>query len=255
MDLLLIVNRIWRHKFVTVPLILLTVVGAAYVVAVKQPVYQVSASYLLVNPPGPPTADQIAANPSLRRVRADNPYTRFGNQPVMTDVLSRTMSSDSARNALMQAGADPRYLVESALAFGDSVPIMQITAHGSTPESATRTADLVSHAMVRELDRLQSSDVDPQYRITAQQLQSPGAPQPQAAGKVRVLVGTLGAGAILLFGVISVADALESIRRTRSAVPADEVSAPDEVVVPDLTWSREQPLASSSRWGRASARQ
>ena len=51
MDLLLLVTRIWRHKFITVPVILLTLAGAAYVAAVNKPVYKVSASYLLVNPP------------------------------------------------------------------------------------------------------------------------------------------------------------------------------------------------------------
>src|SRR3954462_176386 len=97
MDLLLIVTRIWRHRFITVPLILLTLAGAAYVAAVKKPVYQVSGTYLLVNPPAPPAQQQITATPALAHVRADNPYTRFGNDPVMIDVLARVMSTPTAR--------------------------------------------------------------------------------------------------------------------------------------------------------------
>src|SRR3954454_23336017 len=100
MDLLLIVTRIWRHKFITLPVILLTLAGCAYVAKVKKPVYQVSATYLLVNPPAPPTAQQIAADPALAHVHTDNPYTRFGNDPVMIDVLSRTMTTPSARESL-----------------------------------------------------------------------------------------------------------------------------------------------------------
>src|SRR4051812_36114559 len=124
MDLLLIVTRIWRHKFVTVPLILLTLGGAAYVAKVKKPVYQVSATYLLVNPPSGPTQQQITADPALAHVRADNPYTRFGNDPVMIDVLSRTMSTPTERQKLIAEGADPRYTVESTTSYGFATPVL-----------------------------------------------------------------------------------------------------------------------------------
>jgi capsular polysaccharide biosynthesis protein len=251
MDLLLIVTRIWRHKFITVPVIVLTIVGAAYAVAVKQPVYQVSASYLLVNPPAPPTVQQIAADPALGRVRAENPYTRFGNQPVMIDVLSRTLSSPTARQRLLNKGADPRYAVEAAMSLGFETPIVQITASGPTPEIATRTANIVSNAVVAELDRLQSKEqVDPRYRITAQQLQSPVAPQPQASGQVRVLVAVLAVGMILLFSAISVADALAAIRRERSA---RDVVAPDDLDWPDPDWASERPVATNGMRSKASA--
>jgi hypothetical protein len=134
---------------------------------------------------------------------------------------------------------------------------MQITASGATPEMASRTATIVSHAVIDELDRLQrDKNVDQPYWITAQQLQAPDAPVPQAAGKVRALVGMLAVGVILLFGVISVADALATIRRKDAATspPPQPVWAPDERVVSGPGWSREQPVAPNSRWGKVSAR-
>jgi hypothetical protein len=231
MDLLLIVTRIWRHKFITVPVILLTLVGAGYVASIKKPVYKVSASYLLVNPPAPPTSQQIAADPKLAHVHADNPYTRFGNQPVMIDVLSRTVSTPAARQKLLTQGADPSYAVESATTFGFATPVLQITAAGTTPQLASRTATLVSQAVLAELDRLQEkAQVDAPYRITAQLLEPPTAPFPQASGKVRSLVAVLAVGVIALFSLISVADALGAIRQQRRRVTDDVIApAPDRV--------------------------
>ena len=53
-------GRCGATGFVTLPIIGLTLIAAFYVVAVKAPGYKVSSSYVLINPPPPPTADQIA---------------------------------------------------------------------------------------------------------------------------------------------------------------------------------------------------
>ena len=100
MDLRLLARKIWRHKLITVPLILLTLAGAAYVIAVKQPLYEASSSYLMISPPAAPTAEEIARNPELAKVKADNPYTRFVDQSVVIAVLKHTMSTESARRML-----------------------------------------------------------------------------------------------------------------------------------------------------------
>ena len=42
MDLLLIARKIWRYKLATLPVIVLTLCGAVYAVAVKDPVYEAS---------------------------------------------------------------------------------------------------------------------------------------------------------------------------------------------------------------------
>jgi hypothetical protein len=234
MDLLLIARKIWRHKFVTVPVILLTIAGAGYVVTVKQPLYEASSSYLLINPPAAPTADDIARNPALANVRADNPYTRFADQSVIIDVLSRTINSDSARRRLLRAGADPRYVVESASRFGTTSPIVQITGTGPTPHAAMRTAEVVGHAVVGELDRMQQvQKVDPRYRITTLQVEFPDGPRLQPSGQLRMLVAVLVLGAILLFIVVSVTDALETLRRERWAARAEREWTADEFALLD----------------------
>jgi hypothetical protein len=234
MDLLLIARKIWRHKLVTVPVILLTIVGAAYAVAVKQPLYEATSSYLLINPPAAPTADEIARNPALGKIHFDNPYTRFADQSVVIDVLARSMNSDSARTALVKAGADQRFIVEAATRFGATSPIVQITGTGATPQAAIKTAEIVGHGVIGELDRMQATQkVDPKYRITTQQVESPDGPRLQASGQLRMLVGVLVMGVIGLFVVISITDALEMFARERRAARAEDEWTDEDMALLD----------------------
>jgi capsular polysaccharide biosynthesis protein len=217
MDLLSIARKMWRHKLATVPVIVLTICGVAYVLAVKAPLYEASSSYVLINPPAAPTADEIARNPALGRIKADNPYTRFTDQSVVIDVLARTAESDAARKALVRAGADPRYMVTSGATFGSSSPIVQITGTGPSPQAAIGTATVVGRAVTNELDRIQKvREVDPEYRITTLQIDAPDDAKLQSSGKLRMLIGVLGLGVIMLFVIVSVTDALDKLRVERA---------------------------------------
>jgi hypothetical protein len=224
MDLLSIARKIWRHRLATLPVLVLTLVGAVYVMAIKEPVYEASSSYILINPPAPPTAEQIARNPALARINADNPYTRFADQSVLVDVLARTIGGDSARERLVEAGADPRYDVAPSSQFGFSSPIVQVTGVAPSAEAAMETARLVSKAVTEELDRMQRVQrVHSRYRVTPLQVDSPDRAQLRASGQLRALIGVLALGVILLFVVVSVMDGLQAQRTPRS-MPS---SAPD----------------------------
>jgi hypothetical protein len=216
MDLLAIARKLWRYKLVTLPVVLFTLFGAVYVVAVKEPVYETSSTYILISPPAPPTPEDIARKPALGRVNADNPYTRFDDQSIMIEVLSSAMSSASAMRAMLEAGADPRYTVAPASAFGYSSPMVKVTAQGPTPEVAMASATLVGKAVTGELARMQKAKgVDSTYRIKAQQVDAPDGAQLRASGQLRMLVGVLALGAVLLFVVVSAADALTTLRMER----------------------------------------
>jgi hypothetical protein len=228
MDLLSIVRKVWRYKLVTLPVVLLTLCFAVYVVAVKDPVYEASSSFILIYPPEPPTPEEIARDPSLGRINADNPYTRFSDQSVMIEVLASAMSSESAQRALLKAGADPRYKVAPTSAFGYSSPIVKVTAQGPTPEVAVGSARLVGRALIRDLEGMQQTEgVDPSYRIRAQQVEAPDRAELKASGQLRMLVAVLAVGAILLFVVVSAADGLSTLRaeRTGRTAPTEAAAA------------------------------
>jgi hypothetical protein len=238
MDLVAIVRKIWRHRLATVPVIVLTLCGAGYVLAVKEPLYEASSSYLLVNPPSVPTAAEVERNPVLGQIRADNPYTRFTDQSVVVDVLARSMNTDSMRRALVRAGADPRYQVAPAAQFGSTKPILQVMGTGPTPQTAIRTATVAGRAVEDELERMQQvQHIDSRYQITALQVEVPDHAKLQPSGHIRMLVGLLVLGVILMFVVISVADALETMRRPRNQDAAlDWLEAPF-----DQLWPAEPP--------------
>ena len=93
---------------------------------------------------------------------------------------------------------------------------MEITGVGSTPETAMQTAKLVGAALTRELDRLQASQgVDARYRIETQRVVAPDHAEQRVSGKLRTLVGVFVLGAILLFVVISAAEAVTALRAER----------------------------------------
>src|SRR4051812_43263682 len=104
MSILLIFMKLWKYKFVTLPIVACVAAGAFYVIAVKAPTYEASATYILVAPPAPPTDTQIARDPALGRLNSDNPYTRFSDQSVLVQVLASRLSSADARLALAQRG-------------------------------------------------------------------------------------------------------------------------------------------------------
>jgi hypothetical protein len=215
MSLLLIAQKIWRYKLATLPVLAFVLAGAFYVVAVKQPVYETASSYILLNPPAPPTADEAARNPELAK-GTNNPYTRYSDQSIVVQVLASRLSGDDARAELVKQGADPRYTLAPSSSFGFSAPIVEITAVGATPAVAIRTANVVGQAMTRELDRMQQAHgTAPRYRIEAQQVAAAHDARLKASGKLRALVAVFVLGGIMLFLVVSVADAFATIRSQR----------------------------------------
>ena len=77
MDLLVIARKIWLYRVATLPIIVLTLLAALYVVVIKDAEYEATSNYILINPPPPPGAEDIAANPALADINSDNPFTRF----------------------------------------------------------------------------------------------------------------------------------------------------------------------------------
>ena len=204
MDLISIVRSLWRHKLAAAPVVLLTVIGAFYIMAVKAPVYQASSSILLLNPPGQPTAAEIAANHKLAKIDANNPYVNFNDMAVVADAVINVVSSDASAQALVSAGANPNYTAELSSDFG-TPPIIEFTGTGSSAQEAIRSATLVTSAAEADLYQMQKSEgVNPLYMIKATELVRPTQAQTASSGKLRTLIAVLGVGALLLFIVVSV---------------------------------------------------
>jgi capsular polysaccharide biosynthesis protein len=217
MDLISIVQTLWRRKAAAIPVILLTAIAGFYIIAVKPTTYQASASFLLLNPPGPPTAAQIAQHPKLAKVNTGNPYVEYGDLAIVADAVISVVTSSSAGQTLAQEGANPRYQVTVSTDVGNP-PILQITGTGTNAEEAIRTANLVASAAENDLYQIQKQEnVNPTYMIKPVDLFEPHTAQKSVSSKLRTLIAVLALGAIGLFVVISVIDAVEKRRLANSS--------------------------------------
>jgi hypothetical protein len=207
-------RKIWRYRLFTLPIIALGLAGSFYVFAVMSPNYEAGATYILVNPPPPPTPDQIARDPELEHVNADNPYLRFSGQTVLVQVLASRLSSSEGRKRLAAKGADPDYVAAPSPNFGLGAPILEITGTGASPAAAIRSTHLVGAAIAEELDRMQEvRRVAKPYRIRAETAVPANHARLKAAGKLSTLAAVFALGTILMFIVISVLDAIDEVRR------------------------------------------
>jgi hypothetical protein len=243
MDLIAIAKTLWRYKLVTLPIIILTFIGAVYLVALKTPVYQADSSYILVNPPNPPTPAQLERDPALGRLNSNNPLVGYANLNIIVDLLAERMST-AERSLLVAKGADPGYTIAPNVTYL-SAPIIDIVGTGPTPAGATTTAKLVGQQMLTTLNAMQTQQgTSRQYWITAQQLQVPDHAQTQLSSKLRSLIGVLAAGMILLFIAVSIMKgAAERRLFTGAEVPLPDVdpSASDWVRDMDQMY-REDPV-------------
>lgn len=214
MDLISIFRAMWRHKLATIPVILLTCLGAFYVLFVKAPVYQASSSFALVYPPSPPSQAQIAADPALGKINTSNPLLGYSDPSAVTQIVISLVGTASSQKALEKAGAGTQYQIAPS---AGSSEIVDITGVANTAPGAILSATLVTKAAENALTQVQANQgVNPKYMIKSYQLATPNQAAQKLSGKLRSLVGVLGLGVLLVFIVISIAQALG----TRSAKPA-----------------------------------
>jgi capsular polysaccharide biosynthesis protein len=213
MDLISIAAAIWRHKLALLPVILIVLAGMFYVLKVKPPEYQASESILLINPPGPPTAAQIARDPKLAKISSANPYTYYGDLDIVADSVMSVVTASS--NQLVSEGADPRFTMTLSTDTGFP-PIIEVTGVGSTTSGAIRTANIVGTAINGSLRQMQTNaGVNSYYMIKAVVLASPQSATQSVSGKLRELIALLAVGALLAFVVISVTEGAAYRRRQR----------------------------------------
>ena len=226
MDLISIIEILWRRKIVTIPLIVLTALAAFYVVKVKPPIYEAQSSLLMV-PPTPPTSAQIAADPSLAKINPNNPYVNYGDYSVVADTLIDIVTDSANQQALIAQGADPRYTLALSTDYGNP-PIVDITGVGRTPAIAIKSAELVTRAAEADLVTMQASEgVNTVYMIKSTQLVTPTYASQSVSSKLRTLIAVLAVGILMLFVAVSLIEAVERRRRDRKSEDPAKARTPE----------------------------
>jgi capsular polysaccharide biosynthesis protein len=213
MDLISIARTIFRHKLAVIPAIIITALGIFYVIAIKPPEYQATATIVLISPPTPPSTEQIAADPKLAKINANNPYVDYGDLSIVADVVLSVVDSDASQQTLLSEGVDAR---SSAGPSPDSGAIIQVNGIGKSVQGAIQSANLVADATQSDLALLQERQkVNPAYMITSVILVRPQQAQLVLSGKLRYLIAVLALGVILLFISVSSAQAIENRRESQ----------------------------------------
>jgi capsular polysaccharide biosynthesis protein len=218
MDLLALFTTVRRHKLIVLVVALIMIAGDGFVAFGIPAQYESQAQFVLIAPPAPPTDNEIARDPALAKVNADNPYLRLPNPSVVVDILAQRVSGDTVRRQLIAKGADRDYTISSTNAIGSGL-VINIVGTGHSAAAARRTLDLVSETMKAELHEMQKiNGAADKYLFEALPINPPTDPTRKVTGTLRSLIAVSAACLVLLFALISIAEAVGP-RRTRPIVP------------------------------------
>jgi hypothetical protein len=236
----------WRFKLTSLLIVVLTLGAGVAVIKLTPPVFTASSSYLLVAPPDPPTADQFAADPALRRAHYENPYNRYQNPGVILEVVARTATSEQMKQRVVDGGGDDRYEVAPEASFGAGSSIMDIAATGDSSDEVMRTLQMVSESVLSELKSVQvEEDVDPQWMFTTRLIEQPESATRVLSGTMRALVGMVALGGLALVVVISLRLAAANRKRAREQArprPAEVVTDDPIDMTKSVRSMRRRPL-------------
>jgi hypothetical protein len=221
MDLLAILRTLWRFKLASLLVIILTGAGCGAVVFLVTPVWAATSSYVLINPPAPPTDAELAADPKLSKINYSNPYLRFSDQSVVINILARRVNTDATRAVLVAEGADTRYQVVPSARFGFSSPIIDVQIEAPTAAVVARTSELVGREVVSQLHTLQAAEgTDARYMITVRAVEATDDPKVKTSGMMRSLIGVIALGTFVLLVMVSSLQAWDRSRAERVAAKA-----------------------------------
>ena len=149
MDLLAIARKIWRYRIVTLPVIVLTLLGAAVRGRDQEPGVR---GVLQLRPDQSASAarpqEEIATRPGAGRINTDNPFTRFTDQTVVVGVLASTLQQRVGARRVVGDGRRQRATRwRRAPSSATRACSCRSPAWARRREQAVRTAELVGAAL------------------------------------------------------------------------------------------------------------
>lgn len=170
-------------------------------------------SYALAAP-DVPSEYQLEQNKELAKVNADNPYLRTGDSSLLSQVVISKLSDPEVAEGLEASGLGTEFTIAPVQNLG--MGLVQITASAQSEESAVRTAQELGNQFTTTVESTQEvNNAYSSYLYTAIPVRGPGPAQELYSSRLRSLIMVGIAGAVLLFGVVSVAQSV-SQRRERS---------------------------------------
>jgi hypothetical protein len=233
MDLLSLLRLVARHWRVTAPAAFLTLVGLVGVVKVSAPTYNATGSIVLLNPREAPDLENDPAAQAASEI-GQNPYARYGDIAIVTDILTRKMNSDSKRDELAKHGVADYTIVTSEFARD---PVFEITGQGPDAASAMRSTEIVLDEATTVLSELQvEQGADPGYLISSAPLEAPSTATAMYSSTMRAAIAVLAVGGLGTLGLAVLAEVMGQRRAAsqpgsrRGRVDADAADRVDHDV-------------------------
>ncbi len=217
MDPISVIRTLSQHKWVALPLVLLTGIVCLYVMFFAQRSYEANMTYALITPKVP-TELELQAHPELAAVNGDNPYLRSGDRAVLSQVLVTKLGSQETAEQLRRQGLGTEYTVAQSNTSGSGM-LLQLSASGATPAQAVDTAMALGKRLTATLHDVQKiNGADESYLFTALAVDGPGQAKEMFSSRLRTLIIVAVGGALSVFGAVSIARSLELARGRRPVV-------------------------------------
>lgn len=216
MGILGILRSLVRYWWITVPVLLLTATGAVFVALYLPRTYEVTSSYVLLNPPNPPNGSASETNPFLR----------LADQSSLVALLAAVLNNEQTNELLVSQGANEDYEAAAGSSFGGASLILDVYAPGESPTQALRTAELVGQELDRQLLQLQDAQSVPKAsRITLLAINPEPRAELKASSLLRGLIAVVALGGIILVVLVSMAQAIGELRAGRKARELEEAES------------------------------
>lgn len=221
MDPLAIFKILWTYKWITIPFIVLIVVGcgAAFVYGPRS--YDSTSSYVVISP-GAPTEESLEKDASLAQ-KSNNPYLR-SEPSLAAQVVATRLGAGDIGEMLKAEGLSTTYVVTTATEVQTN-QVIRITASADTPEKAVATSKRLGEVLSEQLVVMQSGGgADSSFLLVAQPVGPPGAAVEKKSSRLRTVVVLGIAGIVLMFGAVSLARAVQNHRSKSSTAGGDSTT-------------------------------
>ena len=219
MDPLLILKVLWRHKWVALPVFVLTAVACMYALFLGPRTYEAHQTYALAQPKLP-TAMELEQNPSLSKLNQDNPYLRATDPSLLSQVVIARMSAVEIVEELKSEELSVEYQVEPVNSLTSG--LVRIVVSAADPQTAIDTVEKLDGFFTSILEEVQKvNDADDMFLVQAMTVDSPYPATEVVSSRIRTVIMTGIGGLVLLFAAVSIAQSIV-LNRSSKSTPAGE---------------------------------
>lgn len=220
MDPVAVLKTLWRHRFVSLPIVLLTFAAAIYVFQYAPRSYESSTTYALINP-DIPTQQEVEKNPRLEALNKKNPYLRSSDPSLIVQVLLTRLNDSSTVEKLNDLGLSSDYTVSRGVG-GVNGFLIDIKGTAETQEKSFATTRALGEMLEKDLyDAQKINDADDTYLFTSIVVASPDKATEQFSSRLRSVIAIFLAGVVLMFGAVSIARSVSVSRNRRTPQSGD----------------------------------